>query len=195
MVAPRHRSPIPRVTAAPFGQAGSRISSGYARPGWLLWLWLSRAAGGGDWAAQRAPSQGGDPGGERRGRLAGPGGPGGTAVGLVSCPAVPGPGWAPGPGAAAARESAGPDRRPTPPPPPAAPTARRRRARSAAALRSPARPAAPTGARAGEQPAAPRPGQSRTPRGPGGQGEGLKGPGEPVTGWAPDHRAVEGPVG
>src|SRR5262245_54913573 len=150
---------------------------------------------------------------------AAPGGPGGRAMGLVSFPAVPGPGWAPGPAAAAGRESAGPGHWPTPPPPAVARTPPRRRARSPTATRSPARRAATTGARADEHPAAPRPEQSRTGpgrpsrrplrpsaalvcqarqggvAGPGGQGEGLEGPGEPVTGRAPDHRAVEGPVG
>jgi len=63
-----------------------------------------------------------------------------------------------------ARESAGPDCRPTPPPP-GAPTSRRWRARPAAARRSPGRRAALAGARAGEHPAVPRPEVSRSPPG------------------------------
>src|SRR5262249_59656414 len=42
-----------RVTVAPFREAVSRISSRYARPGWLLCLWLGRAPG---WRGLGGPS-------------------------------------------------------------------------------------------------------------------------------------------
>src|SRR5215813_12138118 len=63
----RNNADSARMTVAPCGQAVSPISSRYAHPGWLVWLWLSRVAGGGDWAAQPALAQRGGPGGEQRG--------------------------------------------------------------------------------------------------------------------------------
>src|SRR5262249_60707775 len=56
-----------RVTVAPFREAVSRISSRYARPGWLLCLWLGRVAGGGDWAGQPLLALRGGPGGGQGG--------------------------------------------------------------------------------------------------------------------------------